>query len=299
MTQQPPAKDARGDDGSRQERMFSRILVPLDGTAESNAALPAVRTMARATGASVFLLRVLESAESGDAADKLTRVAGELAANGLQVESAVRAGRAADEILQQLREQAADLVIMRTRGRAGIERAVMGSVAEHLLSGSDVPVITLRPGGRRMDRIANLLVPVDGSPGGALALTSGVRLAKATGAQIRLIEVVVPLMARAIDPSEYHPGWDEEALNAAQTYVDGMVGRVRESRVVANGEARMAPNIADSIVHAANEHASDLIVMSTDALTGLQRAVLGSVADAVVRTAACPVLLVHRRNQQN
>src|SRR5262249_35503023 len=111
--------------------MFSRILVPLDGTAESNAALPAARTMALATGGAVFLLQVLESRESEasatEAADKLKRVAGELAGSGLRVESAVRAGRAADEILQQVNEQATELVIMRTRGRAGIERAMLGS----------------------------------------------------------------------------------------------------------------------------------------------------------------------------
>jgi nucleotide-binding universal stress UspA family protein len=275
--------------------VFSRILVPLDGSPESNTALPAVRTLARATGASVFLVQVLESAESdASAGEKLKRIAAELAGNGLQVESAVRSGRAADEILQQVREQAADLVMMRTRGRAGIERAVTGSVAERLLSRSDVPIVMLRPGGRRMDRIANVLVPVDGTPGGALALASGLGLAKATGAQLHLVEVVVPLMLSALDPGEYDPGWDEEAQRAAQSYVAGMVARVRDAGVVADGEARIAPDIAGSIVQVAVERTSDLIAMSTHALTGLQRAVLGSVADAVVRSSTCPVLLLHR-----
>jgi nucleotide-binding universal stress UspA family protein len=280
--------------------VFTRILVPLDGTPQSNAALPAARTMAHATGAAVFLLQVLESSDAETsttaAADKLKRVADELAGSGLRVESAVRRGKAADEILEQVRELAADLVIMRTRGQAGIQRALMGSVAERLLSRSDVPIIMLRPGGRRFVRIADLLVPVDGTPGGALALASGVGLAKATGARVRLIEVVVPLKFEALTPSEYDPGWDDEAQSAAQTYVAGMVARLHSAGVVVQGDARMAPDVAGSIVQAADEHASDLIVMSTHALTGLQRALLGSVADAVVRTSACPVLLLHRRN---
>lgn len=286
--------------------MFNRILVPLDGTAESNAALPAARTVALATGASVFLLQILETPESraasAEAADKLKRVAAELAGSAVQVESAVRPGDAADEILQQVGEQAADLVIMRTRGQAGIQRAVMGSVAERLLSRSDVPIMMLRPGGRRMDRIANLLVPVDGSPGGALALASAVGLAKATGAQINLMEIVVPMVFQALVPNEgpmyFDPAWDEEALSAAQTYVDGMLTRLRQAGVEANGEARMAPDVPGSLVQAADEHASDLIVMSTHALTGIQRAVLGSVADAVMRTAACPVLLLRRKGHE-
>ena len=287
--------------------MFSRILVPLDGTAESNAALPAARTMARATGASVFLLQVLESDESrasaDQAADRLTRVAGELAGNGVQVESAVRPGQAADEILQQVSAQAADLVMMRTRGQAGLQRALMGSVAERLLSRSDVPIVMLRPGGRRMDKLEHLLVPVDGSPGGALALSSGVGLAKATGAQIHLIEVVVPLVFQTVTPADghmyYDPAWDDEALSAAQAYVEGLLTRLQGSGVVASGEAHSAPDIATRIVQAADEHTIDLIVMSTQALTGLQRALLGSVADAVMRTAPCPVLLLHRHNEED
>jgi nucleotide-binding universal stress UspA family protein len=287
--------------------MFKRILVPLDGTAESNAALPAARTVAKATGGSVSLLQVLESSEAEasakETADKLARVAAELAGSGLQVESSLREGQAADEILQHVQEQAADLVIMRTRGQAGIQRAVMGSVAERLLSRSDVPIMMLRPGGRRMDRMANLLVPVDGSPGGALALASGLELAKASGAQIRLVEVVVPMAFHTLAPDAgpvyYDPAWDDEALAAAQTYVNGLMTRLRKAGVEAEGDARMAPEIPGTIVQAANEHTSDLIIMSTHALTGIQRAILGSVADAVVRTAECPVLLLRRRTQEN
>jgi nucleotide-binding universal stress UspA family protein len=216
----------------------------------------------------------------------------------------VRSGQAADEILQEVQKQGTDLVIMRTRGRAGIQRAVMGSVAERLLSRSDVPIIMLRPGGRRMNRIANLMVPVDGSPGGALALANGVKLAKATGAQIRLIEVIVPMAFHSLAPIDvgatyYDPAWDDEALSAAQAYVGGMVTRLRNAGVVADGEALMAPDIPGRIVQSADEHSSDLIVMSTHALTGLQRAMLGSVADAVVRTSACPVLLLRRGKQEN
>jgi nucleotide-binding universal stress UspA family protein len=277
--------------------------VPLDGTTESNVALPAARTMARATGASIFLLRVAQSPEPqasvNAVARMLTRVADKLTASGLRADSAVEKGQPADVILQQVREQAADLVMMRTRGRAGLQRVVMGSVAERLLSGSDVPIVMLRPGGRQMERIANLLVPVDGSPGGALALASGVELAKATRARIRLVEIVVPLSSSALTQSEYDPAWDEAALAAAETYVDRMVVRLREAGVVAEGEARVATDVPEGIVQAAEEHPSDLIVMSTNALTGLQRALLGSVADAVVRTAACPVLLLHRAEQEH
>jgi nucleotide-binding universal stress UspA family protein len=72
--------------------MFKSILVPLDGSAGSNSALPAARTFARATGAAITLIRVCDHDEVNDAQTNLTRVADELAASGVQVRAVVRHG---------------------------------------------------------------------------------------------------------------------------------------------------------------------------------------------------------------
>ena len=93
----------------------------------------------------------------------------------------------------------------------------------------------------------------------------------------------------------YDPVWDEEALAGARAYVDGVVARLRAADVEADGAARQERLVAESIVQAADAAESDLIVMSTRALTGPARAILGSTADAVVRAAHCPVLLIHRQ----
>ncbi|WP_410964928.1 universal stress protein, partial [Salmonella sp. SAL04286] len=89
------------------------------------------------------------------------------------------------------RAEQADLVIMRTHGRAGLERVALGSVTERVLKGSQVPLLLLRAGGRRVSAIRKLLVPVDGSPGGAVGLATAVGLARATGAQLHLVRGVV------------------------------------------------------------------------------------------------------------
>jgi len=197
-----------------------------------------------------------------------------------------------------VRAQAADLVVMRTHGRVGLERTLLGSVAERVLAAGMVPAVFVRPGERSIGRIGTLLVPLDGSPGGAVALATAVGLAKATGASIRLLEVAVPIPLEAWagygGMIYYDPAWDEEALTSAQSYVEALVTRLRGSGLKAEGEARMAPGVADTIVAVAEEVSADLIVMSTQALTGIARFLLGSVADAVVRTAHCPVLLIHR-----
>src|SRR5438105_15669051 len=153
--------------------MFTRLLVPLDGSPESNTALPPAGTVALRTGGSVVLLRVLSERESSDnppsladATQSLTRTATELAGSGLRVDSMVRQGVPADEILMQVQSQDVDLIVMRTHGRVGLDRAVIGSVAERVLAHTTVPILTVQPGGRRLNRIERLVVPVDGSPCG-------------------------------------------------------------------------------------------------------------------------------------
>ncbi len=210
--------------------MCSRILVPLDGSPQSNITLPLARTMAQATGGSIVLLRLLpestrDQSHQHQTEKALAGVAGELAVSGVSVDSIVRLGEPANEILEQARAQHADLIVMRSHGRVGVERAVLGSVSEHVLAHSHVPVMTLRPGGRRVTQLGNLLVPVDGSPRSSVALAAAVGLATLTGAKIHLLQVVVPISAETSawfsGMAHYDPGWDQEALASAREYVNG------------------------------------------------------------------------------
>jgi nucleotide-binding universal stress UspA family protein len=291
--------------------MFSSILVPLDSSAQSNAALPLSRTLARQTGAQVTLVRVVPppySLAERTVFDKtrlaLERIADELSSSGIRVESIVRAGEVVDEILEQSRIQAADLIVMRTHGRVGLGRAVLGSVTERVLADSSVPVLLMRAGGRRVTDVRTLMVPIDGSPGGAVALGTAVELAKDTGAAMKLLEVSQPIPKYVSAGGMYggmsyvDPAWDEEALASARTYVEGIARRLRDAHMTVTGEARQSSDVGHAIVERAEQTQADLIVMSTQALRGPARALLGSVADAVVRSAPCPVLLVHRNDSR-
>jgi nucleotide-binding universal stress UspA family protein len=294
-------------DCSLETPMSSRtILVPLDGSAESNAALPLAHTLAKATDSSIKLLRVLPTRDQEGtrwAAANLQHIATELAGSGIDVSTEVLHGHAAEEILKELRADPPAMTVMRTHGRAGVERAIIGSVTQDVLKHSQVPLVLMRPGQRRPSGIRKLLVPMDGSPGGAVALTTAVGLAQATGASIGLLEVAVPVAMQTVCAYEYgglsyyDSTWDEEALAGAAAYVKALVGRLRERGFAAAGEAQLAPDVAAAIVGKADRDVVDLVVMSTHALTGPARALMGSVADAVVRIAHCPVLLVHRPTQ--
>jgi nucleotide-binding universal stress UspA family protein len=231
---------------------FNNILIPLDGSPQSNVALPLARTLAHDFGGSVTVLRVVpwpavaENREATIAAtDMLRRIAQELRGNGLTVRDVVRHGEVAEEILAQCRAQHADLILMRTHGRAGLERAVLGSVTQQVLKSSSVPVMLLRAGGRQISHIRTLLVPVDGSPGGAVALGTALRLAQSCGAGLKLLQVAVPISTQVYMAYDYagapyvDPAWDEEALAAATTYVNGLVKRLEDSGGQVLGEATM------------------------------------------------------------
>jgi nucleotide-binding universal stress UspA family protein len=194
---------------------------------------------------------------------------------------------------------------MRTHGRAGLERAVFGSVAEAVLKKTNLPLVLAKPGGRRITHIRNLLVPVDGAPGGLLALEMAEELAEATGSSIDIVQVVVPIpiaaYAAPYDPAGagyYDSAWDDDALMAAKTFVRAARDRLRSRGRMVEGEARVARSVAEGIVDIAKTYDTDLIVMSTHALTGPARTILGSVADAVVRTSPCPVVLAKRTEEE-
>jgi nucleotide-binding universal stress UspA family protein len=194
---------------------------------------------------------------------------------------------------------------MRTRGRAGLERAVFGSVAEEVLKETDLPLLLVRPGGRRLTRVRRLMVPVDGSADGLVAVRIAESIATAADATINVLQVAVPVpiaaYAAPYDPAAagyYDSAWDDDAVSAAKMYVQAVADRLRERGHMVDAETRIAQSVAQAIDDAAHDTDADLIIMSTHALTGAARAVLGSVADAVVRTSPCPVLLIKQSHSE-
>jgi nucleotide-binding universal stress UspA family protein len=285
--------------------MFKKLLVPLDGTSQSAVSLPLARTLAQATGGEILLIRIVtprtasvRDPAKAEARTYLKRVAAELAKDGSRVATIVQRGDSpAADIVREVAAQGADLVVMATHGRGGIERAIFGSVAEGVVAESPVPVLLVRPGGHRTTQLKTLLVPVDWSPGAALALGTAAPLARKTGAKIALVQVVVPATIVYPGPALWaDPLWDEDVLASAQRHVNGLAERLQRAGFTAEAHA-VVGFVPETIVSTAESLDADLIVMSTHGLRGPMRTMLGSIADEVVRTAHRPVLLVCPRAQ--
>jgi nucleotide-binding universal stress UspA family protein len=288
-------------------RMFSHIVVPLDGSEEANVAVQQACMLAGITGARITLLCAVSSPGAIPQRQALlTNVAGRYATSDVQIDTVTRDGDTATVILEEIETENADLVVMRTRGRSGLSRAVLGSVAERIVKHSPTPVWLLPPGVRAASAVRVMLVPVDGSPGGSLALGVARELAKETAAatQLWLLQVVVPTPlylghdAAMHAPIYVDPVWDEVAQSTAKAYVTSLAGQLTNNDTLAQGEIVVAGSVPAAIVNAAAQHAADLIVMSSEAHTGATRALLGSVTDAVVRSAACPILVIRRGSSE-
>ncbi len=199
--------------------MFTRVIVPLDGSELAERALPYAVAIAQKFNAALVLVRacdgparaaqVLALSEAGagvggvidpssvqavteaaqleteDAARYLESVAARLAQQGLQAEMQVVDARPADAILASVPDEGSALIVMSTHGRSGLQRLVMGSVAEDVLHRSPVPVLLVR--GSVVEREATSVEP---STTSRTAPTREVRLGAAVeGVTGRLGEV--------------------------------------------------------------------------------------------------------------
>jgi nucleotide-binding universal stress UspA family protein len=279
--------------------MFTRLIVPLDGSPEANIAVSHASQLAHLAKARVTLLRVLAtSVPAADGIAFLTGIAHDDELAGVEVDIQVRHGDPGRVILDEITECQADLVVMRTRGRAGLARAVLGSVAERIVQHSPTPVLLLPPEATSSRGLETILVPVDGSPGGAVAVRVAHELAQASGARLRLLQVVVPLPLQfplaMQEPVYFDPSWDADAEAAAHVYVDSLARRLSTGGVQADGRVLVEPTVPEAIVRMAKADAASMLVMSSQAHTGVARAILGSVTDAVVRSASSPILVIRR-----
>ncbi len=211
-------------------------------------------------------------------------------------EFCLRGVSAADLINEHVAEHDVDLVVMGTHGRRGAARLFLGSVAAEVVRSSRAPVMTLRelPDGRPLEAIQKILVPIDFSDPSGLALAHATELARSFHAEVALLHVyehpVYPYVyapVPAVASVEQIQGIRQRATAGLEKLVarDGDPS-LRYSMEVVEGQP--ASEIADF----AQRTGCDLIVAASHGLSGLERLVLGSTCDHIIRRSELPVLVV-------
>jgi nucleotide-binding universal stress UspA family protein len=218
----------------------------------------------------------------------------EAGAGDLEVETAHRRGIAPGPVVVDYAEdRGIDLIVMGTHGRRGVERFFIGSVTEEVVRGAGCSVMTVRSEDADVSppTIDRILVPVDLSEFTVPLYRAALDLAATYSAHIDLLHVVEPLpfpvpLVGALtihdlvpDPME-RSGEQLKRLSTSITHPD-----VDVTFHTAEGHA------AQTIVEQAEALGSDLIMLASHGLSGIEGFLLGSVTARVVRRAACPVFV--------
>jgi nucleotide-binding universal stress UspA family protein len=297
--------------------MYRAILVPLDGSAFGEQALPVALSIARRADATVRLAHVHMAGQSPfmnlsmistDDIDRQARAleraylerAAQCASSCLGTPTPIDLldGPVATTLCTYAQTHDIDIIIMTTHGRGALGRVWLGSVAAALIRQTPAPILLVRPQQEQAHSthepdFRHVLIPLDGSPLAEQALEPAITLGTLSQARYTLLQALDPLVAEHTRPP-YAVGLDRRLLadvkEDATTYLERVAARLRD-RSLQVETTLVVGTPAQAIYDYARAHAVDLIAMATHGHGGLSRLLLGSVTDAVVHTADVPVLL--------
>ena len=291
--------------------MYSKIMVPLDGSRFSEGVLPYVRRLARAVKAPVELLYVNDPGRLApfspplQGGEYLQAVAASFA-GAAEVKCTVELGDPASVIVDLAAAQSGTLVAMTTHGYSGTRRWLLGSVADKVLHASTNHLLLVRPadgdaGGEASLR--TMLVPLDGSALAEKVMPIATELASRLTLEIVLVRVLTRVYFGP--PDTILPLFSQNVLNQkelraqAHAEVDEyLASKVEELRAqeLAHVSSLLlessAGGAASEIIDLARKTPANLVAMSTHGRSGVGRWVLGSVTERVVRYSNDPVLVL-------
>lgn len=295
--------------------VFTRLLVPLDGSNLAESALPAALEIGRRLRAQAVLYHALERAAPemvhGErhltTQEEVERYLSEVRAwceqQGIaaMTRSDSDAGEVGPRIAAAAAREEADLVVLCRHGSGGLRGLLFGRVAQQVLQRGRIPVLLVPPssaGRAQAFQCRRLLVPLDGSQTAETALSAAAALASGFEADI-ILAMVVPTIetisgeraaATRLMPTAAAALLDAEAAEG-RDYLHALAGGpavrgLRIHAVVGRGEAVRA------LLDVASAQDADLVVMATHGRSGVGAVWAGSVAQRIIAQSTCPILLV-------
>lgn len=301
--------------------MYSKVLIPLDGSKTAEKVLPYARYLAGKFKIPVELLAVIDIAEMAThiSAEKVRHLdtmiedgvrASTTYLRGIattfrdaKVTCTVEKDRAEDAIIGKGAADTAMLIAMATHGRSGLDRFLIGSVAEKVLRGTANPLLLVRAAEAAKAEgeavFKSVIVPLDGSElaESVIPMTAGV--AKTLDLEVVLFRAYhIPYNAYAGDDGYYAVNYDEliaGVRDEAKEYLDKKVAEVKKLGVAKISAMTKEGFAGDEIIAIGRKTPDGLIAMCSHGRSGVKRWVLGSVTETVVRHSGDPVLVVRAK----
>jgi nucleotide-binding universal stress UspA family protein len=287
--------------------MYDTILVPTDGSDHSVRAAEHARYLSGLFDAEVHVVSAMDVQGSGGLFDaggvseefvdrmraECERAIASVTEEVDDVTTEVLRGDPADAILEYAEDAGVDVVAMGTHGRRGLNRYLMGSVTERVVRLSEVPVLTVREveESRTDGDYGAVLVPTDGSEASEAAVDHALAVAERAGATVHVVNVV-DLGEMAASSNYTLPTTLLDHLQeAGEAATERVADRARDRGLEAVTAVLEGTPVADLLGYA-DDHDVDLIAMGTHGRSGLDRYLMGSTTERVLRRADVPVLTV-------
>ena len=299
--------------------MYKIIMAPTEGSDNEREALTVAVKLAQRFNSDLHLVRVhaaplvignviprvLELAEQALREERLAGLR-KLEALGTECQAlaeirattALLEGPVAPTLRDYARKLGVDLIVMSSHARGGIKRIALGSVSDYLIRHTNIPVLVVKRGASFFaatpeETVSRIVVPLDGSALAEQILPDVAKLALRLNATVSLVKVLTPqtYSQRQITQAGL-PWWDEDiafaeaSLARAATYLT-------EEGVAVNQDVILSDNVPSAILDYAARTRADLIAIATRGNGGVNRFLLGTVADEVVRRARVSLLVFH------
>jgi len=287
--------------------MLKKILIPLDGSKLSDAALGPGLELARAFASELHLLGICEGPDEkhhrmmqaylDEKAEDARRTD---PGKPLNVKTIVDCGEPASRIIAHATQEKMGLIITVSHGHSGIMPWSLGSTANKIVHGSPVPVLLLRAAavmkrGPQKSLFSKMLLPLDGSPAGETALPLVLEIAAALKGEVTVLTVIESSQrVHTIGGLDFirFPEQEVEKMKTDMSgYLDCSIKRfhdrgVETRRILRTGHA------AEEILKSAKEARAHLVAMSSHGKSGLREWVFGSVSNKVLHSGKTHLLLV-------
>jgi nucleotide-binding universal stress UspA family protein len=298
--------------------MYTKLLIPLDGSKTAEQVLPFARILAATLNLPVELLDVIDiSAVSARIANDKARYLDtmmtegervsreyldEIAAGlaGVKVSCSVTRGKPADAIIESAAAEKGTLIAMATHGRSGLNRWLLGSVAEKVLRGSRNPLFLVRAHEEGATdgaaTIKSIVAPLDGSELAESVLPTVTAVAKTLDLEVVLCRAYELPASAYYGSEDYLPDYDEmrrQVKAEAESYLAEKADALKAAGLPRVSWVALEGSGAEEIVRYTHTHRDALVAMCTHGRSGVSRWVLGSVTERVVRHSDDPVLVVH------
>lgn len=271
-----PSWWTRGRRGAAvQPTTITRLLVPLDGSAEAAAAIDPALRIARSLQIPLELLTVHDPVH-GKWAKDIDDIADHLAYDHVEV-ALVGAGWAGDVISGMVTEQPGTVVCMATHNRDRFSRLVVGSVTEHVLHRAPAPVLMIGPHyqpGETDVAFQRALVCQDGTPRDASSLATAESWARQLDLELELVHVAAP-----------------GTEGPAEVPLQEAAERLREGGLTATSTILASAEPASQITEVLRQRPGALAVLNGHARVGLSKFVLGSISSKLLEHSPLPLLI--------